>query len=526
MIESTLIGGSGQEYVFAIDRDANGGVVIGGSTTSWDFPTTLGVIQPMANASLEGFVMRFTPAGNALVYSTFLGGAFIDQVKHVCCTGSGDVTVGGWTWSNDFPTTPGVVQSSNAGSSTADVFVAGIDASGQRLLFSTYLGGTERDELYDMEVDSLGSVTLVGTTGSTNFPVTMGALQTRFTGPPGNAQGCGFITRLSARARTLEFSTFLGGGNQDVVTAAELHEDRSVTVAGHTQSMNFPTTAGAFLPNKPSASLFSGFVTRIDPNGSALQFSTFLGGLGTTWHLALALDAAGAPLVTGWTIDHTFPTTLGAYERGACADAPLGRGDAFVTRFDRNGSKITYSSYLGAAGLDQGTGIASRPDGSVVVSGVTAADNFPTTPGAAFTNHSGGHDGFVACLDLLPIGVERYGNSLPACAGPIVIDVTELPTSSSSNFAITSRRAPPRGAGLLLLGVGRQTAGPILVDLQQTHVALPIRADAFGYVEVTVPTTNVMPGAVLYAQTVWGPTAGCPFPTPFASSSGLSITVQ
>ena len=231
---------------------------------------------------------------------------------------------------------------------------------------------------------------MTGVTGSTNFPTTVGVFQTAFGGGLTDA----FVTKLNpagSGASDLVYSTYLGGSGSDTGFGIALGASGNAYVTGSTDSANFPTTAGAFT----SGGNGDAFVTKLNPAGAGLDFSTYLGGTGSDEGLAIAVDASGNAYVTGDTDSSNFPTTGGVFQT-----AFGGTGDAFVTKFSSTGA-LSYSTYLGGNGTDQGNGIAVDTSGNAYVTGFTGSTNFPTTTGAFPTG--GGGDAFVTALG--PTGV-------------------------------------------------------------------------------------------------------------------------
>ena len=200
----------------------------------------------------------------------------------------------------------------------------------------------------------------------------------------------------------LSYSTYLGGSSIDVGRGIAVDSSGNAYVAGITSSWDFPITPGAF---QTTCSGCSGgtqhvFVTKLNPTGSALVYSTYLGGTNNDSGLGIALDASGGAYVTGITYSSDFPTTPGAFQ-ATCGGGCSGYADAFVTKLNPTGSALVYSTYLGGTGSDEGQGIAVDTLGDTYVTGGTLSSDFPTTPGAFQTTCGGGEgnctigDGFV-----------------------------------------------------------------------------------------------------------------------------------
>ena len=210
-----------------------------GETPSDDFPVTVGAFDTTHNGNYDAFLIELNPIGSDLKYSTFLGGGGNDKGEDLAVDGSGNVYVTGKTPSSDFPTTPEAFDITLNGSN--DVFVTKINPSGSALVFSTFLGGSEADEGFSIALHSNGNAYVAGITWSANFPTTVGAFDTT-----DNGNYDVFITRLSQTGSVLDYSTFLGGSEDDYNWGIALDGSGNTYVVGYTTSANFPTTAGAF----------------------------------------------------------------------------------------------------------------------------------------------------------------------------------------------------------------------------------------------------------------------------------------
>ena len=383
---STYLGGGADDRGRAIAVDADGNAYLTGRTFSPDFPTTPGAFQTTLPGH-SAFVTKLNPTGSALVYSTYLGGNNSEVGYGIAVDSAGNAFVTGNTNSSNFPTTPTAVQPTFGGdvSNGGDAFVTQLDAAGSALLYSTYLGGSGLDEGSAIAVDPAGNAYVTGLTQSGNFPTTLGAFQTT---PASGSSG--FVTKLNpAGSVSLIYSTYLPAGGSGIAVDAS----GNVYVTGGT-GIDFPTTAGAFQTTY-GGGIDDGFVAKLDPTGSALVYSTYLGGSGGDVIFGLAVDAAGNAYVTGLTDSTDFPTTMGAFQ------TTYGGGtfvsDAFVTKLDPTGCALVYSTYLGGSGGEAGFGIAVDSAGNAFVTGETNSSDFPTT--ATATYGGGSWDAFVTKLD-------------------------------------------------------------------------------------------------------------------------------
>jgi hypothetical protein len=415
---STFLGGSNGESATAIAIDSTGAAYVTGSTASPDFPTTSGAFQPV-NHSLgfypdNAFVTKLNATGTALLYSTYLGGSggtYGDHATGIAIDSSGAAYVTGYTTSPDFPTTSGAFQSVNKGGrNSSNAFVTKLNATGTALLYSTYLGGSTTfngDSASGIAVDSGGNAYVAGNAHSPDFPTTPGAFQLvnhSLGFYPDNA----FVTKLNATGTALLYSTYLGGRNADAANSIAVDSDGNAYVVGSAQSPDFPVTPDAFQPvNHGRAQIgfdtntSNAFVTKLNSTGSALLYSTFLGGSGVgdgDSATGIAIDSSGDIYLTGNTNSPDFPTTPGAFRRTANLPA-LYSTNAFVTKLNSTGTALLYSTYVGGR---EASGIAIDSSGNayIIGSAYSSTDDFPTTPGA-FQRVNNGQRSFNACVAKL-----------------------------------------------------------------------------------------------------------------------------
>ncbi|MEV0401817.1 SBBP repeat-containing protein, partial [Actinoallomurus sp. NPDC050550] len=393
LVYSTYLGRTGGNEGLGIAVDSAGNAYLTGFTNSVNLPVTAGAFQTTLAGGADVFVTKLNPTGTALVYSTYLGGTRTDNGFAIAVDSAGNAYLTGATNSVNFPVTAGAFQTTYGGG-TFDAFVTKLNPTGTGLAYSTYLGGTRTDKGFAIAVDSAGNAYLTGATNSVNFPVTAGAFQTTYGGDTFDA----FVTKLNPTGTGLAYSTYLGG------TLGGTHTDNGFGIAvdgtgnayvtGVTNSVDFPVTSGAF-----QIMLAGGadvFVTKLNPTGTALVYSTYLGGTRTDNGFAIAVDSAGNAYLTGATDSVNFPVTAGAFQ------TTYGGGtfDAFVTKLNPTGTGLAYSTYLGGTRTDQGPGIAVDGTGNAYVTGATNSVNFPVTAGAFQTTYGGGtFDAFVTKLN-------------------------------------------------------------------------------------------------------------------------------
>ncbi len=406
----------------------------------------------------------------ALVYSTLLGSPSgteqSDTQTHIAVDGNGDAYLVGQTSASDFPMTTGAYNPSFPGGVCTDssggskpcsaIFITKLNASGSQLVYSTYLGGTNRDKTFGVALDSTGQAYVVGMTSSADFPVTAGAYQSQLASGTcdvngGTAGACpnAFLTVLNASGSGLVYSTYLGGPGPSTPAGLSganaglgiaVLSPSAVFINGVSASSGFPTTAGVYQPAYPGipGCYFGGtqgncpvdFVARFDPTQSGLAslvYSTYLGGAQGSTGIdellinnggpagGIAVDSAGNAYVTGPTDDYTFPDISGSFGTGG--SGPIGSCSilgqsgmcnvAFVTKLNPTGTALVYSGFIGNGnGTDTGS-LAIALDGSddAYITGYTTS-GFPTTAGAFQTSFGGGS------LDAFVTEINAAGNGL------------------------------------------------------------------------------------------------------------------
>ncbi len=324
-----------------------------------------------------------------LAYSTYFGGKDFDDGYGIAVDASGAAYVTGFIYSSYFPGTWGRECPTNG---NGDAFVAKLSRDGSQLVYSTVLGGSGQDLAHGIAVDSKGGAYITGYTHSQDFPTTRSAVQERFLSTTAGQNA--FVARLDANGG-LSYSTYLGGSGSDVGQSIAVDSSDNAYVTGYTSSGNFPTTSRAF--QKSLNGLQNAFITKLNASGSAVEYSTLLGGNDYDFGFGIAVNKAGNAYVTGTTygiFSDTFPTTSNAYQVTAS-----GSGDAFVSKLSADGSTLVYSTFLGGAGYDGGRGIALDTSGNAYVTGYTQSNAFPTTAGAAQTTLNGTEDAFVTKLN-------------------------------------------------------------------------------------------------------------------------------
>jgi hypothetical protein len=444
-----------------------------------------------------------------LGYSTYLGGDGYGSESGSAITvdADGNAYVIGTTQSTTFPTTPGAFQKTLPGGGepgcNCSIFVTKLDPTGTALVYSTYLGGSLSNVGAAIAVDAVGNAYVTGDTWSSNFPTTPGAFQPH---PIGDLDGNkGFVTKLDPNGSALVYSTYLGGHASSWGAGIAVDAAGDAYVVGSTQSPDFPTTAEARQPSFGGS--YDAFVVKLDPTGSALVYSTYLGGGAGDYGAAIALAADGGAYVTGFTgfvSANDFPATPGAFQT-----VFGGQVDAFAAKLDSTGSTLLYSTYLGGASYDYGYGLAVDGDGNAYLTGVTSSSDFPATQFP--TTAGSGTSVFVTKLDSTGTGLAystHFGGSSTEWGTGIAVQggnayVTGY--TSSSDFPVTPDAFQPANCGgtdaflAKLDPAATRLVYSTYLGGADTDTARGIEVDAAGFAYLTGNTRSadfpVTPGA-------------------------------
>lgn len=319
---STYLGGSGVDRSAAIAVDASGSAYITGLTTSTNFPVQNALYGTIRGAigGDDAFVTKFNSAGTGLAYSTYLGGQYADQAFGLAVNSStGVATVVGTTNSLNFPVLS-YYQLKQGDAFVFNAFVTRLSAAGNSLVYSTYLGGSsDNSTAHSVAVDASGFAYVTGYTDATNFPVNFAFQSTKHAGTDA------FVTKLAVPGNALQYSTYLGGNNEDFATSIAIDAAGTASIAGITRSTDFPVLKA--IRTTHQGGWYDGFVTQLASSGSSLIHSTYLGGNSDDYGFGIALGQNGATYITGKTNSTNFPV-WSAYDatRGTNGD------DAFVTK--------------------------------------------------------------------------------------------------------------------------------------------------------------------------------------------------
>ena len=323
-----------------------------------------------------------------LDYGTFLGGTGSDEGRGIALDSNGNAHVVGRTTSFNFPVTIDAYNTTYQNS--FDVFVTKMNAAGTALVYSTYIGGQSDDSGFGISLDGNGNAYVVGSTSSTGFPTTPGSLQPMIAG---NTDA--FVTKLNSTGTALIYSTFLGGTGSDQAAAIALDSALNAYVTGSSGSTNFPTTPGAFQTANAGGgnNVVDAFVTKLNDTGTAMVYSTYVGGTRGDVGASIAVDPLGQAFVSGSTNSIDFDVTAGALQTafgGSSSSSQFSTiGDAFLTKLNDSGTGLIYSTYVGGSGDDSGLSVAVNPSGEAFICGASASFNFPVTSGVVKVSNGG-----------------------------------------------------------------------------------------------------------------------------------------
>jgi len=574
LVYSTYLGGKQDDYGYAITVDSKGDAFIAGSTASGnDFPLTKNALQPtFGGGTTDAFFTEYNPTATVGGYSTYLGGAGDDSASAIALDSSGNIYIAGQTSSTSgFPLGTAPYQKTLAGGTDAFVIeLAAVNTSGvSSLLASTYLGGAGNDAANGIAVDSADSIYVTGNTNSTNFPTTNTAVQ----GVSGGGQDA-FVTKLTAGAGTLSYSTYLGGSGSDSAAGIAVDSTGNALVTGNTQSTNFPVTGDALQavcatgltsnPNVPLASDESpagcddAFVASLDVTGAVLNYSTFFGGGQHDQGNAIAVDTAGNAYVAGVAQSTDLPTTAGVVqdtctqqtvsplcqnafviEIGAAAAAvqvapialPFGveplnltTPAQTVTVTNNSGASLTFTAIAAS------TGFAVTAAGTTCSTGTPLANANSCTVAVTFTpTATGGVTGTLTLTDSAAASPQTI--SLSGAGVTSVVSVSpasltfpgQVPTTSSSPQNVTLQNfgsAPLSITGIDFIGANSG-------DFSQTNTcgALPTTLAGEASCVISVTFTPAAAGAASATLTITDNATGSPQSVAL-SGSGVTSTLS
>lgn len=512
---STYLGGSGEDNGYGIATDASGNVYLTGYTLSTNFPTQGGTDPGCGTdgncdgfAFYDAFVTKLNPSVSGaaqLVFSSYLGGSANDYGLSVAVDGAGASYLAGHA-RQAFPTTGNAYQSTYGGAPGADAFLTKLSTDGSQLLYSSYLGGSGGDGAFGLAIDGAGVAYLAGRTYSTNFPTSAGALDASCgtDGLCNSSFSDVFVAKLNtlaSGAASLLYSSYLGGSGDDVGYGVARDASNNYYVTGRTTSTDFPLAGTPFQATNGGGS--DAFLLELNAAGSALLYSTYLGGPLYEDGFGIARSAAGFVYMVGTTSSSSFPTTPNAFQ-----PAFGGVYDAYVARFDpaaAGAASLLYSSFLGGNDDDQGYGLAVDGSGYAYLAGFAFSTDLPTAGGPFQPVNAGTWDAFVAKVNPAASGAASLlystylGGLSTDAAYSLALDgagniLAAGQTYSSADFPKVNAYQPVHGGGTDV-AVFRIDNATTSGDLGVSQVASPDPVSVGQNWSLAVTVTNTGPDA-------------------------------
>ncbi len=417
---ASYIGADLSEACRAVTLDAAGNIYIVGTTASPGFPVTPDAAFPeLASTWSDAFLAVLDPTGSELLYGTFLGGRRSEKGRGVALLGPGLVAVAGYTRSDDFPTSlSGFDRTSNGG---VDLFYSVFNLYTGHMIYSTYLGGSADEELWDLEARPDGTALVCGWTASQDFPITAQAYDCLY-----NGGSDAYVACIAPVADGLRWSTFLGGHGLDAAWEVCPVDDGGVLVVGGSDGEGFPVTAGAYDVSHNGYS--DAFVLKLNGDGSELVFSTYLGGEGDDRGEAIRQGEGGVIYCCGSTYSAQFPIA-----GGAPFPTYSGEGDIFAAVLCEGGNRLLASTFLGGGGRDNASRLEIPGENLFTITGLTSSADFPVTSGAVDTTFNGDRDAYLATFVFC--GGQAVETSSPArIGGEVRLDRLPSPVRGSANL--------------------------------------------------------------------------------------------
>ena len=382
---STYTGGTNEDTIHDLDIDSKGNVYATGQTKSGNFPKTPGVFDEVLNGTSDVFVFKIDENGSALLFSTFIGGDDFEEGFNIAIDLAGNSYITGYTYSPDFPTTPGAFDSELIGE---DVFVLKLNENGSDLIYSTLIGGDSGERGFDIIINDNGEAIIEGYTYSkTTFPITPDAFDSSHNGGDDL-----FILKLSQNGSTVLYSTFIGGSGSDLAGSMDIDSQGNIVVCGSTTSSDFPNTTGTY--DSTLGGFIDGIVFKFNMSSNKLLFATYIGGSLNDLAASIAIDQEDNILISGGTGSSDFPITKNAF------DSTLERiVDGFIAKINPTGTKLLYSTYFGGNNFEDIGNIKVDSFGNIIVTGRSNSTNLSVTNDAYQHTNRGGWDGFILKLN-------------------------------------------------------------------------------------------------------------------------------
>ncbi len=381
VIWGTYVGGIGFDSIYKLEIDYMDNILVGGYTSSQDFPIINGFDNSYNGGETDGFIAKISPEGSDLVLSTYFGGNNFDYILALKLSCNGNILVAGSTGSEDFSFKNGFDSTFNGGYS--DGFLAKISSEGNKLLWETYIGGGGWDQIEAIAEDNDENIILGGWTSSTDIPI-IGGFSKNFNGGLSD----GYIGKISKDGKYLIWSSYLGGSNFDYIFALDLDRSCNIVVAGATEDLTFPSGYDLTFNG-----LEDGFVCKISSDGENILWGSYIGGSLDEEVRSIKLDKEDNIFFGGWTISEDFPVPNGF-------DTTFNGGywDAFILKLSPDGSNLNWGSYFGGNDNESSASIDFDLYGNILIAGTTYSSNLPFSNGFD-TTFNGNNEGFIVKIN-------------------------------------------------------------------------------------------------------------------------------
>ena len=465
LVYSTYIGGSGEDRAYGIKVDSSGNAYVTGYTQSTQ--STFPLVNAFNNTNSGGndiFVLKLNATGNGIDFSTFIGGTKDDYGWSIAIDDLGNSYVTGYTTSNvSFPLKHSYNTTFGGGT---DIFVLKLNATGNGLVFSTYLGGVNNDYGDAIDIDNQYSIYVAGSTSSNQSSF---SLVNSFDNTYGGGIADGFALKLNSTGNGLVYSTYLGGSDLDEAWAIKVDNSRNAVVTGETGSTNFPTLKGYDSSHNGVAGVYNAFITKINSSGTGLVFSTYFGGTSSTDAYGLGLDSNDNIFITGPT-----QSTESSFPLLHASDSTFNGGtfDIYIAKFNSTGNGLLYSSFIGGSSDEYVYGLAVDNKDNPVITGYTKSTDFETTNAfdsssnyipkvfvSKFSNSSDDTDPVITLNN--PINTTYYGKSIT-----LTYSITESHPSTLKIYTdgVVNTSALPSGSVIPFLSNGSHTISLTATD--------------------------------------------------------------
>ena len=374
-------------WVLDLDIDDSNNVYVTGMTND-RFPTGVTAYDTAPGGFYDAFVCKMAPDGDSIVWFSYIGGSSYEYSFTLTVNSAQEPVIAGFSWSSNFPTTPGAYDQTGGAVSYYKGFVTKFGKGGDSLVFSTFLGGSQSDLIHSMVLDAGGNLYITGETKSTDFPVTTGCFQSTYGGGTASwwTGGDAFLVKMNPNGTDLLFSTYIGGALDDVAYEVALSPSNEIYLVGKTASGNFPVTAGSSIFNYNVRGASDGFVMKFRTNGNTLVYSKLMGGDGADWFEGVYINGYDEAYIAGISESTNFYTTNKAYQKSSGGGA-----DIVLVKMNALGQNVAYSTYLGGGSdekyysgwiYNSNVSVSVNVREEPIICGISRSNNFPITADA------------------------------------------------------------------------------------------------------------------------------------------------